>query len=167
MSESEHKAIISAIELVQNANIQSHKDVIEIIEKGLQGVNARIDANCFVSSRDIQGLTTRLDRMNGNVAALQKENNEKTRVVEDYYETKKELRDIIIELKNKNEVQAEDIKVLKTTKEDLHKRIKNIKKYWWLWILLGVLTVLIIINIYHLGLDKNFFKWMIDLLVMS
>jgi chromosome segregation ATPase len=167
MSESEHKAIISAIELVQNANIQSHKDVIEIIEKGLQGVNARIDANCFVSSRDIQGLTTRLDRMNGNVAALQKENNDKTRVVEDYYETKKELRDIIIELKNKNEVQAEDIKVLKTTKEDLHKRIKNIKKYWWLWILLGVLTVLIIINIYHLGLDKNFFKWMIDLLVMS
>jgi len=167
MSESEHKAIISAIELVQNANIQSHKDVIEIIEKGLQGVNARIDANCFVSSRDIQGLTTRLDRMNGNVAALQKENNDKTRVVEDYYETKKELRDIIIELKNKNEVQAEDIKVLKTTKEDLHKRIKNIKKYWWLWILLGVLTVLIIINIYHLGLDKNFFKWMIDLLVLS
>ena len=167
MSESEHKAIISAIELVQNANIQSHKDVIEIIEKGLQGVNARIDANCFMSSRDIQGLTTRLDRMNGNVAALQKENNEKTRVVEDYYETKKELRDIIIELKNKNEVQAEDIKVLKTTKVKLQTQVKNIKKYWWLWVLLGVLAVLIIINIYHLGLDKNFFKWMIDLLVMS
>ena len=133
MSESEHDTIMAAIQLVQQANLQSHKDVIELIEKGLQGVNARIDANSFVSSRDIQALTARLDKMNGNVMALQKESNKRDEVIRDFRDTKKKLC--------------------------------TIKKYWWLWVILGFLFVLLVLNVVELGSQENMFKWLIDLLV--
>lgn len=90
VTSNECQIILTAIKAIQDANVQSHKDLHDLIATGLSAVRANIDANADVTNSQLQGVNEHLARLNGKVAEHERIIGERQLVIDDFNNFKKD-----------------------------------------------------------------------------
>lgn len=91
LTSGECQTILSALSTVQTANEKSHDDLRTLIHESLSMVAKNIDATAQITNEKLQGINDHFARLNGSVARLQKESDERKIVVEDFRRLEKGL----------------------------------------------------------------------------
>jgi hypothetical protein len=139
--------ILSAIDTVRETNEKSHEDIRDLIDAKLNQINTTIAANVRETNMAIAGLT---DVISTHNSRLKKAEISQEKLKEEFDCFKEGRISIVKELSGHNSI------------------IKNAKKFWWLWIILFFLFLIIGINVYEAGKEKETFnaiKWIIDLII--
>lgn len=84
-------AILSAISAIQRANDVSHEDLRALIHESIKGVGLNIDATAKITNSQLEGINAHFATLNGNVARLQRESNDRKIVVEDFRRLERNL----------------------------------------------------------------------------
>ncbi|MBN2843825.1 MAG: hypothetical protein JXM68_12100 [Sedimentisphaerales bacterium] len=87
----EFQAILSAITEIQKVNQQSHDDLRELIHESIKGVGINIDATIRLTNLELKKQNDHFATLNGNVARLQRESDERKIVVEDFRRLERNL----------------------------------------------------------------------------
>ena len=90
VTSNECQILLTAIQSIQSANTESHKDLRDLIEKGLSGVQKNIDANAFVTNEQLKAVNDHLTKLNGSVAKHEKIINERKDVIDEFHSFKKD-----------------------------------------------------------------------------
>lgn len=90
VTSNECQIILTAIKAIQDANVQSHKDLHDLIATGLSAVQANIDANAEVTNSQLQGVNEHLARLNGKVAEHERIIGERQLVIDDFNNFKRD-----------------------------------------------------------------------------
>jgi hypothetical protein len=89
MSESEHNAILNALNTIQKANDTSHGDIKELLNMGMKGLQLKMDADNNVISSAIVNLTTEIREHNSRLKKVEIVQDERKEVVADFKRMKR------------------------------------------------------------------------------
>ena len=90
VTSNECQILLTAIKAIQDANVQSHKDLHDLIATGLSAVQANIDANAEVTNGQLKGVNEHLARLNGKVAEHERIIGERQLVIDDFNNFKRD-----------------------------------------------------------------------------
>ena len=90
VTSNECQILLTAIKAIQDANVQSHKDLHDLIATGLSAVQANIDANADVTNGQLRGVNEHLARLKGKVAEHERIIGERQLVIDDFNNFKKD-----------------------------------------------------------------------------
>ena len=90
VTSNECQILLTAIKAIQDANVQSHKDLHDLIATGLSAVQANIDANADVTNGQLKDVNDHLARLNGKVAEHERIIGEGQLVIDDFNNFKKD-----------------------------------------------------------------------------
>lgn len=90
VTSNECQILLTAIKAIQDANVQSHKDLHDLIAAGLSAVQANIDANADVTNGQLKDVNDHLARLNGKVAEHERIIGERQLVVDDFNNFKRD-----------------------------------------------------------------------------
>ena len=90
VTSNECQILLTAIKAIQDANVQSHKDLHDLIATGLSAVQANIDANADVTNEQLKDVNDHLARLNGKVAEHERIIGERQLVIDDFNNFKRE-----------------------------------------------------------------------------
>lgn len=90
VTSNECQILLTAIKAIQDANLQSHRDLHDLIAKGLSAVQTNIDANAEVTNSQLQGVNDHLGRLNGKVAEHERIIGERQLVIDDFNNFKRD-----------------------------------------------------------------------------
>ena len=85
------EAILNAIDTIKDANDRAHDNLKDIIQGGLSGVRATMDANFELTRGYINNLSEKQAKQNGNVARLQEEAIRQAKEIEELQRMRKKL----------------------------------------------------------------------------
>lgn len=90
VTSNECQILLTAIKAIQDANVQSHKDLHDLIATGLSAVQANIDANADVTNGQLRGVNEHLARLNSRVAEHERIIGERQSVIDDFNNFKRD-----------------------------------------------------------------------------
>lgn len=90
VTSNECQILLTAIKAIQDANVQSHKDLHDLIATGLSAVQANIDANADVTNGQLKDVNDHLARLNGKVAEHERIIGERQLVIDDFNNFKRD-----------------------------------------------------------------------------
>ena len=125
VTSNECQILLTAIQSIQSANTESHKDLRDLIEKGLSGVQKNIDANAFVTNEQLKAVNDHLTKLNGSVAKHERIINERKDIIDEFHDFKKDYA-------------------------NNRKPLVWIKKNWVAVSLIGLFIVLLVIAVYDI-----------------
>jgi hypothetical protein len=114
------KLILDAVDEIRKTNVNAHDDIRKAITNGIYGVHKDIAASALVTNEKLNGMLAHLAELNGTVASLQKESDNRKVVVDEFHEH------------------------LKTGS---HKPWQWMKKNWWALLLIFIGAVAIIVGL--------------------
>ena len=90
ITSNECQILLTAIQSIQTSNTEAHKDLRDLVEKGLAGVQKNIDANALVTNEQLKAVNDHLRKLNGRVAEHEKIINERKEVIDEFHDFKKD-----------------------------------------------------------------------------
>jgi len=78
------KVILDAVDEIRQANVDAHIDIRKAVTDGIHGVHKDITATAWITGRDLKDIKEHLAKLNGTVADLQRESNNRKQAVIDF-----------------------------------------------------------------------------------